>query len=372
MFKKKMFFGFLLIMLVVLLYACGGNDSTSSESSNDTSNTETSSDNNNTESSSDSDEVFVLKFATSAPADHPFSLAVYKPFYERIEELSEGRIEVEWYPGEQLGKGSDYLSLTGDGVADLAYISPSNTPSDFPITSILGVPGLFEGQEIQNASHALLNVLKQNILLEEYLKHNVRPVVGMWSPPAEVFFNDNIEPRLPGDMKGLKIATSSSTTTAIFNELGSAPVQLNAADMYSSLDNGVVDGTNLYASTVKGFGMSELIKSGSIGLGMGSNVLNIIMNEDTYQKLPEDLREVIMQAGEEISGVGSQRQYDDDMVSYEEFKEAGINVYELTDSEKSEWQAFYDEFIDNFIDASIKADFDQVYEAFKKELESLR
>ncbi|WP_158211494.1 TRAP transporter substrate-binding protein [Alkalihalobacterium alkalinitrilicum] len=352
----------LLLAMMLVITACGSGEEASKENDSSGNNDE-----GNTEEIAN-DEVITLKFATSAPADHAFSLMTYVPFIERVEELTEGRVKIDWYPGGQLGAGSDYLYLTRDGVADLAYVAPVNTPSEFPISSNIGLSGLFNPDDILNASLALLATQQQSPILDEYVHHGVRPVLSMWAPPADVWVRDDVPLRTPQDFQGLRLA-STHITSKILQELGATPVNLNAADQYSALDTGVVDGTILYASTVRGFGLWEQMKSGSRGLGMTPNVLNLIINEKVYQDLPSDIQEAILQAGKEISASGAQGQYDDDSDAFNQFVEEGINIQELTDAELQQWQEFYDEFNANYIENDDAA---KAIELFQQELEALQ
>ena len=64
---------------------------------------------------------------------------------EKVTSLTDGRVQFKFYPGEQLGKGADSLSLVATGVADISLFSPNYTPSEMPIGSaLIGIPGLFE------------------------------------------------------------------------------------------------------------------------------------------------------------------------------------------------------------------------------------
>src|SRR5690606_35256361 len=64
-------------------------------------------------------EPITLKLATFMPVDHPWTKAVTDPFMARVTELTNGQVNFEYYPAQQLGKAADLLMLAGDGVTDI-------------------------------------------------------------------------------------------------------------------------------------------------------------------------------------------------------------------------------------------------------------
>jgi TRAP-type C4-dicarboxylate transport system substrate-binding protein len=55
--------------------------------------------------------------------------------------LSGGAVEFEYYPGEQLGKANDILSLTQTGVIDVGYVATSYISEKLPLSSVAELPG---------------------------------------------------------------------------------------------------------------------------------------------------------------------------------------------------------------------------------------
>lgn len=56
-----------------------------------------------------SSEQITLKFAVSQPETHTMHTETFKPFMEKVEELTDGQVTFEYYPAEQLGKAADLL-----------------------------------------------------------------------------------------------------------------------------------------------------------------------------------------------------------------------------------------------------------------------
>ena len=74
---------------------------------------------------------------------HPMNAAVFKPFAEKVAELSGGKLTVTQYPGGALNSAPPkQYSILLDGVADIAFHLPGYTAQLFPMTNVVTVPDL--------------------------------------------------------------------------------------------------------------------------------------------------------------------------------------------------------------------------------------
>ena len=65
-------------------------------------------------------ETVTLKVATYFAGTSPIYTAVTEPWMKRVTELTDGNVQFDYYPGEQLGKAADLLNLTRDRVTDIS------------------------------------------------------------------------------------------------------------------------------------------------------------------------------------------------------------------------------------------------------------
>lgn len=322
-------------------------------------------------SGEESKEKIVLKFATALPKTHPFSVAGEQPFMERVTELTDGQVEWDWYPAEQLGKTADALSLTKDGVTDLAYYSPNYTPSEMPIASaLMGMPALFETAD--EGSFAYYNVSQKSPMLEtDYLNNGVRPVFNMATPTYDILTNGK-EVKVPGDLKGFTIRSSGGVISEALKFAGANPVQLTTPDIFGAFDKGMIDGVHLYPTVINAFGMKDLITYTTRGLNFTGGVVGFIINEEKFQSLPKNVQDAIIQAGKEVSisaGLADERVNNE---FFEEWaKEGKIKIYELNEDEKSQWEKVYKEFNESWLKKQ-NDDFKKSYEQVIEEVESYR
>jgi Bacterial extracellular solute-binding protein, family 7 len=65
-----------------------------------------------------------LRFADSIPKTHPISVYGSKFWMDTVSKLTGGRVQFQWYPSGQLGKGGDLLALTSSGAVDIGSTGP--------------------------------------------------------------------------------------------------------------------------------------------------------------------------------------------------------------------------------------------------------
>src|SRR5699024_361094 len=270
---RKISFLFSVLMLLVLT-ACGGSSGSKDSSG---------------------DESYQLSVTTVVTTTHPFSEETLEPFMERVEELTDslllylivqpdnnqtilahqlmslsfmerveeltdGQVEFDYYPAEQLGKGEDFVHMVGDGVVDIAHFNAWTYPNEFPISSsLMAIPGLVTtGEEMTPIFNELIK--SEPILDEDFLKNNVRPIMGMVTLPYALFTTGK-EVRVPKDLKGMKVMSNGGVFRETIEQLGATPVTLSPSEMYEAFEKGVVDVVNHYPSTLNAWSMGDLIKN---------------------------------------------------------------------------------------------------------------
>jgi TRAP-type C4-dicarboxylate transport system substrate-binding protein len=331
--NKKFVVSFLVLCFVVIMTACGGTSNTGGSTSND----------GDKKPAADTDKKkIVLKFASHEAPEAFFSETVTKPFMERVEELTDGQVEFEFYPSQQLGNVSDYLDLTSQGVTDIAFFIPSYTSDRMPYSSsVAGFPGLFSSSN--QGTKAFHELIQQGTVLEtDYLKNNVRPLLGYVTNPYDLFSTKKLA-ATPGDLKGQQVRSSGAFMSGLIEKFGGTPVTIATPELYEGMEKGIVDQVGQYSTTLDSFGLGELIKFGTQGVSFGAGSCGFIINENVWQSLPEDVQKAFQKAATEVADSGSQADDDQNVKIIGEWSKT-MEIKTLSDSEKKAWTKIYDEF----------------------------
>ena len=155
--------------------------------------------------------------------------------------------------------------------------------------------------------------------------------------------------------------------------LGASPVNITVGEMYEALDRGVIDSVSLYAASMKDYGMAELIKYGTSGVSFGGTVKSVqVINEQVFQGLPENVQEVLVKLGDEFTESNSMFFDEYNLSAIQEFKDSGINVYELSEIKKAEWKKFYSEIESEFLKEQTNPDIEKTIVAFREAVKTYR
>ena len=145
----------------------------------------------------------------------------------------------------------------------------------------------------------------------------------------------------------------------LFEALGSAQiVAVGAPERYSALQSGLIDGLEGGLASAWDAGLLEVANHVSL-TGHMYEYLWLMVNEEFYQSLPLEYRQVVDDAALIAATVNNAVSFSDSDSSLQKMIDAGINVYQPTASELAEWSAIAVPAGQTFIEAEVSADFIQ-------------
>jgi TRAP-type C4-dicarboxylate transport system substrate-binding protein len=354
---KKWTATFMVLCLVLVLAACGSSATGGSSSKNEGS---------KEISKAEPKKKVVLKLASHEAPDAFFSKTVTVPFMDRVKELTDGQVEFEFYPSQQLGNVSDYLDLTSQGVTDIAFFIPSYTSDRMPYSSsIAGFPGLFTSSN--QGSKAFHELIQQDpVLKKDYLSNGVRPLIGYVTNPFDLFSIKKLAAK-PGDLKGQQVRSSGAFMSELIKSFGGTPVTIPTPELYEGIEKGIVDQVGQYSTTLQSFGLGELLKYGTQGVSFGAGSCGLIINENVWQSLPENVKKAFKQAAKEVVDSGSKADDEQNKKIIGEWSKT-MEIKTLSDAEKKEWQKKYKAFNEKWIAEQKKngSDIGDVVKQFEK------
>lgn len=227
-----------------------------------------------------------LRFAHWVPAGHPFAKLSIEPWAKSVEAASNGAIKVVLYPAQQLGKAADHYDMARTGIADMSWVSPGYQAGRFPISAATELPLMIsKGAEGSQAVDAWYRKIAASEMKDIHfcLAHIHMGAIHSKKPIRE-----------PGDMKGLKVRSSSGTLAQTMTLLGASNVQVSAVEARDALDKGIADAITYPWSSLISFNIHKAVKyHTNIPLYAGTFVW--AMNKDWYQSLDGEQKKVIDQ-----------------------------------------------------------------------------
>ena len=180
----------------------------------------------------------IIKLAHSLDVTHPVHKAmVYMS--ERVKEKSGGKMIVDIYPGGQLGNERELIELLQIGSLAMTKVSTAPLEGFIPDMKIFGMPYLFENDEHR---WSVLNGKIGRELLQSGESYFLR---GMcyYDAGSRSFYTKDKPINIPSNLEGLKIRVQKSQTSInMVKSLGGAATPIPWGELYTSLQQGVVDG----------------------------------------------------------------------------------------------------------------------------------
>lgn len=156
-----------------------------------------------------------------------------------LNELSQGKMRLQIYPNQRLGSERECLELLQIGSLDMTKVSGAVLENFAPKLRIFGLPFLFD-----NKDH-LFKVLDGTIgkeLLKEGEEYWLKGV-GFYDSGSRSFYTKERPVEQPEDLEGLKIRVQESVSAFdMVKQLGASPTPISWGELYTALQQGVVDG----------------------------------------------------------------------------------------------------------------------------------
>ncbi len=254
-----------------------------------------------------------------------------EPWAEKVEEDSDGRIDMEIYPAMQLGGTPPALyDQIRDGVIDCGWAIPSYTPGRFPEAETMELP--FMTSMSGEASSRAAWEFTQEHLMDRFTDVHLLAVhvhgpgvIHTTAGPVET-----IE-----DFQGLQLRGPSRMANALLEELGATPVGMPVPAFPEALSRGTVDGGVIPWEVVPALRVEELAEYHT-QIGGDRALYNTYfiwaMNPDTYESLPDDLKDVIdANSGIETSAWAGRAMDEGDDLAETAIRERGNTIVTLDD-----------------------------------------
>jgi tripartite ATP-independent transporter DctP family solute receptor len=187
---------------------------------------------------SEANKVKTIKIAHGLDVNH----SVHKAMVELgkdLEKRSGGKMKLQIYPSQQLGSERECLELLQIGSLDMTKVSVGVMENFAPKMKVFGVPFLFRDR--QHSFDVLDSTIGKEILDdgEQYWLKGL----AYYDAGSRSFYTKDKPINSPSDLKGLKVRVMESVTAIdMVKALGGSATPISWGELYTSLQQGVVDG----------------------------------------------------------------------------------------------------------------------------------
>ena len=262
----------------------------------------------------------------------PSSSSSYAGSLERlarvIEERTEGRLALQLHEAGALVLAEDIFDAVSRGVLQMGTVSPAYVRDKLEVAGFAsGLPFAF--REVWEAAYFQQSLGLEETLREEAAEHGVYCATDRVYP-TEMVLKARIESM--DDFEGLKIR-SSGALQEFLTEAGAAASYIPGPELYPALATGVMDGAHWGAALgASSMGLYEVAKFHVLPPLTIAGTDAFVINQDALDALPEDDRQVVIDALDEQFWVRTNEyRHGEKIALAEAVAEEGVEVIELPD-----------------------------------------
>lgn len=270
--RFKVLTGILLVSLSLMLTACGGSEKKGT-------------------SSNGGGKTITMKLGLTFADKHLLTQELYA-MSKAVEKRTNGGVKIEIFADSLLGKESEMYEQLHMGTIDMALETIAFQGTTHPEFTVEDLPYMFK---TRNDGYKALDGDYGKKLNEIIAKEGKIRNLGF----MELGYRDmtnNVRPiKEPADMKGIKFRTTTSDLRrSVFESLGSQPISMSFSEVFTGLQQGVIDGQESPLATIASSSFNEVQKYLSLTGHFWTNEC-LLMNEEKWKALSPDQQKILQE-----------------------------------------------------------------------------
>ena len=263
----------------------------------------------------------ILKWGIVVPPEHPFTLGMKKTA-ETVLQKTNNRIQIQVFPGAQLGTGKDMIEATVFGSQGMVTEGAAMFSQWAPRLSIMEAPYLF--RDFNHMIKAIKSPIGQEMVNELTTKRGLRSLGVVYYGVRHLTANKSVTK--PEDVKGLKLRVPE---VPLYLEMarswGANPTPMAFAELYLALKQGTVDAQENPIPTINSGKFYEvqkfLILTGHIMVPQ----LHVI-SDKVWSGLSSADQKTVQEAVDEGIAFSTEMLMKQEQSQADEFKQKGMQV----------------------------------------------
>jgi len=244
--------------------------------------------------SKNNEQIFTFRIGHVANTDHTWHKA-FEYFKEILYERSNGKIVIEVYPNEQLGKEIELIRSIKTGIADMT-ITAGTLQNWTDIVAFSDMPFVFrDSVHMKKLADGPIGKEMEKRILEET---GIRIITFFQRGPRHLTSNRPI--KSPSDLNGLiiRIPNVPSYTDA-WSALGANPTPMALSEVFTALQQGTIEAQENPLAMISSTNLFEVQDF----VNLTAHVLSwayVVIGDEQFQKMPQDLQEIFLEAAKDM------------------------------------------------------------------------
>ena len=266
---------------------------------------------------------YTLKFGHLANEQNIWNKAALK-FKELVETNSDGRIEVQVFPNEQLGSEMDVINSIQLGTADMT-ITGESLQNWAPKAAMMAVPYLF--RDADHMRKAVEGDVGKQIEQQITERTGLVPLAWFERGPRELTSNRPI--KTPDDLDGLRIRVPNVPLFVdTWEALGARPTPMAFSEVFTSLQQNTIEAQENPLSLIESASFNEVQQY----VDMTDHVrswIYVVIGKQKLESMPDDLQTVVRDAASEMQSYEEKLFVEDQQRLEQALKDKGMKFVEV-------------------------------------------
>jgi len=244
---------------------------------------------------SENNEKIVIKVSHNGSDQHPHQ-AGFEKISEILEKETNGRAKLEIFPSSQIASEEEAIEMVKLGVIGSTPASSGGLSRFVPEVDLFNLPFIFDS--LGHFYEVLDGPIGDEIAKKIEQKLDCI-VLGWWFSGIRNTWNSEKPIYTPKDLEGMKIRViGSSIVLDTFNAFGAQATNMSFGELYSAIQQGVLDGAECDHIDLLVEKFYEVTKYVSFTEHLYLSVA-LIFSKKQFKKLPEDVQMALIKAGQE-------------------------------------------------------------------------
>ena len=289
-------------------------------------------------------EKYELNYQTPYSPAHTIQKNVMVPWCDEVS-AKHPDLKIVLYATGAILESKEVQDGLTNGMLDMASFFPTMDPKKYP-ASMLGNLPMISDNSTMGTSVAWR-------LMEEVPEYKAdlekcADVLTIWAPASTGFFSVKDPIRSPEDLKGKRILTNMPADVPSIKALGGIPVVVTPGDVYVGLQRGMGEAIYTAWPMANGLRLDEVCKYAT-ACPFASSFLPMGISKMTAENLPKDILGILKEnTGKYLSGKVSEALDQDVEGVKKRFKDAGVEIIELTPESLEAFQSIAKGLVDSY------------------------
>ncbi len=286
-------------------------------------------------------ETIVLKAGHSANPDEPYHIGL-QAFADKVKERTNGRVEIQIFPNNQLGNEKEMIEGLLLGTLDITV------PSNGVVTNFVSELGIFDLPFLFRDREHMYKVMDGPVgqKLDQAMAQKGFKLLAFYEAGIRHIMTTKQPIEKYEDLAGLKIRTMQVPAhVASFNAFNANATPMAYSELYGALQSGVIDGAEAANTNYNSKKFYEVAPYWAT-VAWTALVADLIMSKEKFDSLPADIQQALVESALESAAVERKTYAESDASLLAVLKEKGVKVSNPdTTPFREASKAVYDEFV---------------------------